>query len=128
MAALEASRQSTCGREVALTVEQSPLVATRAEAAAEAEARGDGGKTEKIGYVFWGALALFVAIPELVAAGWHVPWPTISETVGHLEKHHHWVRVLVVAGLASLTTRVVFYPWPNKTPDPPARSVMRRKS
>jgi hypothetical protein len=116
----------TCGREVGMTVEQSPLVATRAEAAAEAEARADG-KTEKIGYIFWGVLALFVAIPELVAAGWHVPWPTISETVGHLEKHHHWVRVLVVAGLASLTTRVVFYPWPNKTPDPPARFVTERK-
>jgi hypothetical protein len=106
-----------------VTVEQSPLVVTRAEAAAEAEVRADGGKTEKIGYVFWGVLALFVAIPELIAAGWHVPWPTISETVGHLEKHHHWVRVLVVAGLASFTTRVVFYPWPNKTPDPPARPV-----
>jgi hypothetical protein len=108
-----------------MTVEQSPLVATRAELATEAAVRSDGGKTEKVGYIFWGVMALLVAVPELIAARWHVPWPTISETVGHLEKRHHWVRVLVVAGLAALTTRIVFYPWPNKTPDPPARAVRR---
>ena len=106
-----------------MTVEQSPLVAARADLAAEAAARADGGKTEKVGYVFWGVLALFVAIPEVLAEAWHVPWPTISETVGHLEQHHHWIRVLVLAGLAALATRIVFYPWPNKTPDPAARPI-----
>jgi hypothetical protein len=108
-----------------MTVEQSPLVASRAGLAEEAARRADGGRTERVGYVFWGLLGLLVAIPELIAAKWHVPWPTISETVGHLERHHHWVRIVVVAGLAALTTRIVFYPWPNRTADPPARPIRR---
>jgi hypothetical protein len=106
-------------------VQQSPLVATHREVMAApvpAEAPALPGRAqEKVGYIFWGIMAAFVAIPELIAARWHVPWPTISETIGHLEKHHHSVRILVVAGLAALATRIVFYPWPNKTPDPPAR-------
>ena len=110
-----------------MAVEQSPLVETRREGLAESGAPPAGAQ-EKVGYIFWGLMAAFVAIPELIAAKWRVPWPTISETVGHLEKHHHSVRILVVAGLAALTTRIVFYPWPNKAPDPPARPLRRSKS
>jgi hypothetical protein len=109
-----------------MEVRQSPLVETQETLAAEGAPAP--GAQEKVGYIFWGIMAAFVAIPELVAAGWHVPWPTISETVGHLEKHHHWVRVLVVAGLAALATRIVFYPWPNKTPDPPPRPFRKGRS
>jgi hypothetical protein len=47
-------------------------------------------------YVVWGAIALFVAIPELGSAGWHTPWRTISQTTGHLEHQHDWIAVVVV--------------------------------
>lgn len=109
-----------------MEVRQSPLVETHETVVAE-EARA-GWAQERVGYIFWGILAAFVAIPELLAGVWHMPWPTISETVGHLEKHHHWVRILVVAGLAALTTRIVFYPWPNRTPDPPAKPLRKGES
>jgi hypothetical protein len=110
-----------------MSVQQSPLVATRREMGPDPAAVAAGGQ-ERAGYIFWGVMAALVAIPELIAARWHVPWPTISETVGHLERNHHWVRILVVAGLAVLSARIVFYPWPNKTPDPPARPLRRRGS
>ena len=43
----------------------------------------------RLGYVVWGSAALVVVVPELLAA-WkvterHLPFPTISRTVGHLE-------------------------------------------
>jgi hypothetical protein len=107
-----------------MPVEQSPLVATRREMGADPADLGAGGQ-ERVGYIFWGLMAALVAIPEIIAFKWHVPWPTISETVGHLERDHHWVRILVVGGLAVLSVRIVFYPWPSKTPDPPARPLRK---
>jgi hypothetical protein len=109
-----------------MSVQQSPLVATRREMGTD-PATPAAGWQEWIGYIFWGVMAALVAIPEIVAFKWHVPWPTISETVGHLERDHHWVRILVVGGLAVLSVRIVFYPWPNKAPDPPARPLRRSR-
>ena len=73
-------------------------------------------------------MAILIAIPELLAAfGTNItPWPTISKTVGNLETHHHWVRMLVMGGLVVLAARIVFYPWPNRKPDPPAKPLPPR--
>ena len=53
------------------------------------------------GYVVWGLTGSAIAVPELWAAldGEHVPWPTISGTVGYLEYWHDWVAVIVIAVL-----------------------------
>ena len=101
-----------------MRVEQSPLVATppAPEPPPDPVARA-----ERIGYVVWGLVTLFIAIPELLAAFWHTPWPTLSETIGHLEQRHHWLRVPVLASLAVVATRIAFYPLPNRAPDPPSR-------
>jgi hypothetical protein len=98
-------------------VEQSPLVATPPAA----KPPNPVARAERFGYVVWGIVVLFVAIPELLAAFWHMPWPTLSETIGHLEQRHHWVRVPVLGGLAVVATRIAFYPWPNRVADPPSR-------
>jgi hypothetical protein len=69
------------------------------------------GRREEInGYWFWGLLAIFVAVPELLAAfskqlKADLPWPTISNLIGKdLERHHHWVAVLVVGSIAAVIT------------------------
>jgi hypothetical protein len=61
---------------------------------------------ERGGYLFWGPTILLVLGVELLGAlsesieNW-IPWPTISGTVGHLEKRWDWVAVIVV-GLLSV--------------------------
>ena len=73
---------------------------------------------EKLGYVVWGAVALFLLVMELLAAFTHgLAFPTVSKTVADLERHHHWVKLVMLAGFVTLTARIVFYPWPNRTPD-----------
>ena len=49
------------------------------------------------GYLMWGLAALFIAVPELLAAWRKAPWPTISATVGHLEGRWSWVALIVTA-------------------------------
>ena len=67
------------------------------------------GRDETNGYVFWGLVALFIGIPELLAAfsktlRADIPWPTISNLVGKdLESHHNWV-ALIVVGLIVVVT------------------------
>jgi hypothetical protein len=62
---------------------------------------------ERNGYWFWGLLALFILVPELLAAlskslRADIPWPTISNLIGrNLERRHHWV-ALVVMGVIVL--------------------------
>src|SRR5439155_15590081 len=56
---------------------------------------------ERRGYWFWGPTVAFVLLIELLAALSSsfkdaIPWPTISSTVGHLEKRWDWVAVVVV--------------------------------
>lgn len=93
-----------------MVVQQSPI--TRPERVEPGAAT----RREVWGYVFWGAMALFVLTIELLArSGTHVPFPTISQTAANLAARHHWVSLLYVGGLVTLTARIVFYPWPNRS-------------
>src|ERR671933_1620011 len=62
------------------------------------------------GYVVWGLTGAAIAVPELWAAvdGKHVPWPTISGTVGYLEYWHDWIAVIVIAVLVWAAFRALF--------------------
>ncbi|HEY6961966.1 MAG TPA: hypothetical protein VI408_08785 [Gaiellaceae bacterium] len=71
-------------------------------------------RAERNGYLFWGLLALFVGVPEVLAALSHrlkdaIPWPTISGLVGGLEQRHHWVALVVVAAIVLVTYREVTF-------------------
>ena len=63
------------------------------------------------GYVVWGLTGAVVAVPEIWAAvdSKHVPWPTISGTVGYLEYWHDWIAVIVIAVLVWAAFRALFY-------------------
>lgn len=71
---------------------------------------------ERNGYVFWGLIAVFVGVPELLAAVSHairraIPWPTISSLVGgDLEAHHHWTALVVVALIVLVAYHTLTYP------------------
>jgi hypothetical protein len=55
-------------------------------------------RREGLGYAVWGAALLVFAVPEIwAAADGHKPWPTLSDTVGTIERHHDWTAILVVA-------------------------------
>jgi hypothetical protein len=58
-------------------------------------------RREVWGYIVWGAMGVVVGVPELWAAidSKHVPWPTISGTVGYLEYWHTWVSIFVIGVL-----------------------------
>lgn len=57
-------------------------------------------RRELWGYITWLTAGVVVAVPEVAAAtSGRVPWPTISETVGHLEARATWVAPLVVGYL-----------------------------
>lgn len=51
------------------------------------------------GYIVWIVAGAVIAIPEIWAAADKddLPFTTISEMVGHLERHHTWVELIVVA-------------------------------
>ncbi len=53
---------------------------------------------ELAGYAVWGATGAVIAVPEIWASvdSEHVPWPTISGTVGYIEYWHTWVAVIVI--------------------------------
>jgi len=74
---------------------------------------GDVSKSEAWGYAVWSAMGLVIAVPEVLAAagGNNVLWPTISETVGHLQDR--WpvltlipVALIVMAGYSVLRVRL----------------------
>ena len=75
---------------------------------------------ERNGYWFWGLVAAFIGIPELLAGlsktlKAHIPWPTISNLVGKdLEAHHHWVAVIVVGVIVMVATHTFTHPVSNK--------------
>ena len=77
-------------------------------------------RDELNGYVFWGLVALFIGVPELLAAfsstlKADIPWPTISNLVGKdLERHHHWVALLVVGLIVVVTIHTLTYPAAKK--------------
>jgi hypothetical protein len=73
---------------------------------------------ELSGYLVWGTLAAVITVFELLAAfGTDVPFPSISATAAELERHHHWLKLVFLGGIVTLTARIVFYPWPNRRPD-----------
>jgi len=71
------------------------------------ERRNELAREERRGYLFWGPVILLVLGVELLGAlsesfeNW-IPWPTISSTVGHLEKRWDWVAVIVVGLLSAV--------------------------
>ena len=70
------------------------------------------------GYVFWGTMAVFITVMELLAQfGTTIPFPTISVTAANLAARHHWVSIVYLGGLVTLAARIVFYPWPNRSAD-----------
>jgi hypothetical protein len=79
-----------------------------------------GDRDEINGYVFWGLVALFIGVPELLAAfsktlKAEIPWPTISNLVGKdLERRYHWVALLVVGGIVVVTVHTLTYPAKKK--------------
>jgi hypothetical protein len=93
----------------------------------ERVSRGD----EINGYVFWGLVALFIGVPELLAAfsgslKADIPWPTITNLVGKdLERHHHWVALLVVGVIVVVTFRTLTYPAAKKKAGRPVRQPSR---
>jgi hypothetical protein len=77
---------------------------------------------ETWGYVLYGIIFAFVAVPELLAAifGKLVPWPTISTTSWNLQRHSSWFSILFLAGLVVLTVHIVFHwPGPSHPPEVP---------
>jgi hypothetical protein len=83
------------------------------------------------GYVFWGLVALFIGVPELLAAfssslKADIPWPTITNLVGNdLERHHHWVALLVVGVIVIVTFHTLTYPAAKKRAGRPVRHPSR---
>jgi hypothetical protein len=81
-------------------------VTATGSASAVDEPRARAGE-ERRGYLFWGPVILLVLGVELLGAlsqsfkNW-IPWPTISSTVGHLEKRWDWVAVIVVGLLSAV--------------------------
>ena len=73
-------------------------------------------REELDGYLFWGLVAVFIGAPELLAAfsarlRRDIPFPTISNLVGHdLERHHHWVALVVVALIVLVIYHAATYP------------------
>jgi hypothetical protein len=94
-----------------MPVERSPIVASPQPVDPGAATR-----RELWGYVVWGTMTLLVGLMELLAhTGTDVPFPTISETAANLARRHSWVSLIYVAGLVTLSARIVFYPWPNRS-------------
>ena len=69
------------------------------------------GGRELAGYGVWGFTGAVIAVPELWAAvdSDHVPWPTISGTVGYLEYWHTWVAVIIIGALVWAVFHAVKY-------------------
>ena len=68
--------------------------------------------SEAWGYVVWGAMGVVVAVPEIWAAAdsKHVPWPTISGTIGDLELHHNWIAIIVIGLIVWAAYCAILYP------------------
>jgi hypothetical protein len=69
---------------------------------------------ERRGYWFWGPTVGVVLTVELLAAlsasvKNAIPWPTISSTIGHLEKRWDWVAVIVVGLITVVAFHAIAY-------------------
>ena len=75
---------------------------------------------ERNGYVFWGLVALFIGVPEALAAfsdtiKADIPWPTVSNLIGKdLERHHHWTAAIVVGVIVVVIAHTLTYPTAKK--------------
>ena len=99
-------------------VQQAPISSPRPELGPESTQAGPLTRRDVLGYVVWGALGLVIAVFELLAAlDTGTPWPTLSSTVGGLERDHSWIGIFVLGAITVLAVRILFYPWPYKKPD-----------
>jgi hypothetical protein len=71
------------------------------------------------GEILYGLIFFFGAVlPGLFAwRGKLMPFPTLFVTLKNLEKHAHFVTLLLATWLTVLFVHLVFYPWPNLLPD-----------
>lgn len=74
------------------------------------------------GYLVWVVAGAVVAVPELTASidGDALPFTTISAMVGHLERHHDWVELIVIAVIVFVVLSTIRVP--PKTESGGARS------
>jgi hypothetical protein len=78
------------------------------------QAEGPVDSRERRGYWFWGPTILIILAVELLGAlsstfKNKIPWPTISSTVGHLEKRWDWVGVIVVGVITATAFQALAY-------------------
>jgi hypothetical protein len=79
-----------------------------------------GGKVEpaeRRGYWFWIPIVVTILVIELLGAlsssfNNAIPWPTISSTIGHLEKRWDWVAIIVVGLITAVAFHSVAYGGP----------------
>jgi hypothetical protein len=72
---------------------------------------------ERRGYWFWIPIVVTILVIELLGAlsssfNNAIPWPTISSTIGHLEKRWDWVGIIVVGLLTAVAFHAVAYGGP----------------
>ncbi|WP_157762231.1 hypothetical protein [Nocardia yamanashiensis] len=76
-----------------------------------------GRSVEFWGYLLWGAAGIAIAAPELASVFGLASWPTISDTIGHLQTEHAWVRLLVVFVIVVIgyyaVPQLLFHPEPQ---------------
>ena len=67
---------------------------------------------DQVGYVIWGALAIVVLIPELLAAlgRERIPWPGVARTATNLSARIPWLALVFLAGFVILGVHIIFYP------------------
>jgi hypothetical protein len=77
------------------------------------------------GYGVWLFVGAVIATSELWAAVGNPWWPTISATVGHLERLWSPVKIIVIALIAAGATQMLAYP-PHRGESAPAGGGARR--
>ncbi|WP_157535117.1 hypothetical protein [Nocardia inohanensis] len=76
-----------------------------------------GRSVEFWGYLMWGLAGVAIAAPELASVFGLASWPTISNTIGHLQTEHPWVRLVVVFVIVVIgyyaVPQLLFHPEPS---------------
>ncbi|MEU6582077.1 hypothetical protein [Nocardia sp. NPDC046763] len=83
-----------------------------------------GRSVEFWGYCMWGLAGLAIATSELASVFGLASWPTISNTIGHLETQHSFVRLIVVSVIVLLAYYAV--PQLATPPEPIPQTVAGR--